>query len=112
MPKRPRRLELGQIPGGWESESKRSASYREGLGPRPGERPKETLTIAGKKLLVLTAGRFQESVIITARDLGVMVVATDRNPDAPGLATADYAEIVDASDLDAILSIAHKHSVD
>ena len=70
------------------------------------------MTVAGKKLLVLTAGRYQESVIATAHDMGVVVVATDRNPEARGLMAADFSEVVGAEDLEAILAVARKHRVD
>jgi len=70
------------------------------------------VTVVGKKLLVLTAGRLQQSIIARARELRAVVVATDRDPEAPGLATAECAEVVDALDCEGILGVARKHGVD
>ena len=42
-----------------------------------------------KTVLVVGAGRYQRAVIRRARELGLRVVAVDRNPDAPGLRMAD-----------------------
>src|SRR5688500_9563870 len=44
--------------------------------------------------------------------MGLRVVAVDRNPEAPGLAAADVAEVVDFSDVDAVLEVARRHGVD
>src|SRR5262249_14262303 len=38
-----------------------------------------------------------------AKELGLRVAAVDRNPDAPGLAEADIARVVDFSDLEPVL---------
>jgi biotin carboxylase len=43
---------------------------------------------------------------------GLRVVAVDRNQDAPGLAEADAAEVVDFSDVDAVIEVARRHAVD
>jgi biotin carboxylase len=40
---------------------------------------------------------------VRAKELGVRVAAVDRNPDAPGLAEADIAKIVDFADASAVL---------
>ena len=40
------------------------------------------------------------------------MVAVDRNPDAPGLAAADVAEVVDFSDVDAVIEVGRRHAVD
>ncbi len=65
-----------------------------------------------KTVLFVGAGRHQRRAIAQARALGFRVVAVDRNPDAPGLAEADVAEVVDFSDLDAVIEVANRHAVD
>jgi biotin carboxylase len=70
------------------------------------------MALAGKKLLVLTAGMWQVPVIARAKELGLTVIATDQNPDAPGLALADVPELVSCLDIEAVLAIANKHRVD
>ena len=65
-----------------------------------------------KRLLVIAAGSLQEVVIRRAKSMGLQVVATDRNPDAPGLRAADIPEVADLLDVEGILQIARKHRVD
>ena len=48
-----------------------------------------------KTVLFVGAGRHQRRAILRAQELGLRVVAVDRNPDAPGLAVADEVEVVD-----------------
>jgi biotin carboxylase len=50
-----------------------------------------------KTVLIVGAGRYQRAVIRRAKELGLRVVAADRNPDAPGFAEADVACVVDFS---------------
>jgi biotin carboxylase len=56
-----------------------------------------------KTLLFVGAGRHQRRAIVRAKELGHRVVAVDRNPDAPGLAEADVARVVDFSDPAAVV---------
>jgi biotin carboxylase len=56
-----------------------------------------------KTVLFVGAGRHQRRAIVRAKELGVRVAAVDRNPDAPGLAEADIAKIVDFADASAVL---------
>ena len=56
-----------------------------------------------KTVLVVGAGRYQRAVIRRARELGLRVVAADRNPDAPGLRLADVPRVVDFSSPEAVL---------
>ncbi|HEY7197411.1 MAG TPA: ATP-grasp domain-containing protein [Gaiellaceae bacterium] len=56
-----------------------------------------------KTVLVVGAGRYQRAVIRKARELGLRVVAVDRNPDAPGLREADVGRVVDFSSPGAVL---------
>ena len=65
-----------------------------------------------KSVLFVGAGRHQRRAILRAQELGLHVVAVDRNPDAPGLATADVGEAVDFSDVAAVTDVARRHGVD
>jgi biotin carboxylase len=58
------------------------------------------------------AGRHQRRAIARAQELGLRVVAVDRNPDAPGLAVADEAEVVDFTDVEAVTGVGRSHGVD
>jgi biotin carboxylase len=64
-----------------------------------------------KTVLFVGAGRHQRRAIAQARAQGLRVVAVDRNPDAPGLAEADVAEVVDFSDVDAVIEVGRRHAV-
>jgi len=65
-----------------------------------------------KTLLFVGAGRNQRRAIARVRELGVRVVAVDRNPDAPGFAEADVAEAVDFADPEAVAIVGRVHHVD
>ena len=65
-----------------------------------------------KTVLFVGAGRHQRRAIAQARARGLRVVAVDRNPDAPGLAEADVAEVVDFSDVEAVIEVGRRHAVD
>ena len=56
-----------------------------------------------KTVLFVGAGRHQRRAILRARELGLRVLAVDRNPDAFGLREADEGFVVDFSDVDAVL---------
>ncbi len=58
------------------------------------------------------AGRHQRRAIERARELGLRVVAVDRNPEAPGLAVADEGEVVDFTDVEAVTEAGRRHRVD
>ena len=58
------------------------------------------------------AGRHQRRAIERARGLGLRVVAVDRNPDAPGLTIADEGEVVDFTDVPAVVEVGRRHRVD
>ncbi len=51
----------------------------------------------GKAVLILGAGRDQLFMIRTAKEMGLLTVAVDGNPSAPGLSEADYAEPINFS---------------
>jgi biotin carboxylase len=64
------------------------------------------------KVLLVAAGRHQRRVIARAHELGLEVVAVDRNPKAPGLADADAAEVVDFQDVEAVAAAGRRHGVE
>jgi biotin carboxylase len=64
------------------------------------------------RVLLVGAGRHQRRVIGRAHELGFEVVAVDRNPDAPGLADADVAEVVDFRDIAAVAAAGRRHRVE
>jgi biotin carboxylase len=65
-----------------------------------------------KRLLVLGAGPAQLSVLETARRRGLVVVAADRDPSAPGFPRADRRAIVSIEDEPAIERLARAEAVD
>ena len=65
-----------------------------------------------KTVLFVGAGRHQRRAIEQARTRGLRVAAVDRNADAPGLTSADAAEVVDFSDVDAVVEVARRIGVD
>ena len=65
-----------------------------------------------RAVLFVGAGRHQRRAIVRARELGLRVVAVDRNENAPGLAEADIGETVDFTDADAVIEVGRRHRVD
>ena len=66
-----------------------------------------------KKLLVLAAGLLQIPVIKKAHEMGVYVIATDDDPNAPGMALADKAIVPGGLyDEERMLAIAREEQVD
>ena len=61
-----------------------------------------------KTVLFVGAGRHQRRAIARAKELGLRVAAIDRNPDAPGLALADAAEVADFGDVGAAVEAARR----
>jgi biotin carboxylase len=59
--------------------------------------------LAGGENSVVRAGRHELRPIAQAKEAGLRVAAVDRNADAPGLAAADIAKIVDFADVEAVL---------
>ncbi len=57
-----------------------------------------------KTVLFVGAGRHQRNAILRAKELGLRVLAVDRNEGAPGLAEADVRFVVDFSDVEAVLA--------
>ena len=65
-----------------------------------------------KTVLFVGAGRHQRRAIEHARGRDLRVVAVDRNTEAPGLASADVAEVVDFTDVPAVTEVGRRHRVD
>jgi biotin carboxylase len=65
-----------------------------------------------RTVLFVGAGRHQRRAILRAKELGLRVAAVDRNPDAPGLAEADIAKVVDFSDVEAVLKATARLKID
>jgi biotin carboxylase len=65
-----------------------------------------------RTVLFVGAGRHQRRAIVHAKELGLRVAAVDRNPEAPGLAEADIAKIVDFSDGVAVLRATRRLRID
>ena len=66
----------------------------------------------GKTVLFVGAGRHQRTAIERAQELGLRVVAVDRNGAALGLQAADVGEVVDFQDVDGVIEVARRHAVD
>jgi biotin carboxylase len=74
---------------------------------RSANRPVEDASV-----LFVGAGRHQRRALVRLRELGVRIIAVDRNPDAPGLAIADVGEVVDVLDIPAVVEAGRRHGVD
>ena len=72
----------------------------------------DTIARDVKTVLFVGAGRHQRRAILRAKELGLRVVAVDRNPDALGLQVADVGEAVDFTDVAAVTEVGRRHSVD
>lgn len=60
-------------------------------------------------VLLLGGGRYNVLSILNVRSSGFRTMVADRHPDAPGLAVADVALVVDPSDSSALLSAVKAH---
>jgi len=65
-----------------------------------------------RAILILAAGPLQLPAIRVAKAMNLRVVALDHDPNAPGLALADTAHVVDITDPDACLKIARQEQID
>ena len=63
-------------------------------------------------VLFVGAGRHQRRAIEQARARGLRVAAVDRNGDAPGLAAADVAEVVDFTSVPEVVEVARTVGID
>jgi len=62
-------------------------------------------------VLFVGAGRHQRRALVRVKELGVRVVAVDRNPEAPGLSVADAAEVVDFANVADVAEVGRRHGV-
>jgi biotin carboxylase len=62
-------------------------------------------------VLFVGAGRHQRRALQRVKELGIRVVAVDRNPDAPGLEIADAGEVVDFGNVGAVVEVGRRHRV-
>jgi biotin carboxylase len=65
-----------------------------------------------KTIMFIGAGPFQLPGIKKAKEMGLQVVATDKDSNAQGLKIADFSYAADIKDVDTCLSIAKKHKID
>src|ERR687897_3257294 len=65
-----------------------------------------------RTVLFVGAGRHQRRAILRAKELGLRVVAVDRNADALGLQVADVGEAIDFTDVAAVTEVGRRHGVD
>jgi biotin carboxylase len=65
-----------------------------------------------KTLLIIGAGPLQLPAYREARQMGLRIVAIDRNPGAPGMALADAAHVVDTRDAKGAIRVAREENVD
>ena len=63
-------------------------------------------------MLFVGAGRHQRRAIAQAKAMRLRVAAVDRSPEAPGLADADIAKVVDFADVGAVLKATARLSID
>jgi biotin carboxylase len=66
---------------------------------------------AEDRVLFVGAGRHQRRALERVKELGVQVIAVDRNPDAPGLQIADVGEVVDFADIAGVAEVGRLHRV-
>ena len=62
-------------------------------------------------VLFVGAGRHQRRAIRRVKELGVPIVAIDRNADAPGLSDADVGEVVDFGNVEAVAEVGRRQGV-
>ncbi len=63
-----------------------------------------------KSIIIVSAGTMQVPAIKIARETGLHVIATDKNPDAPGFAYADLGVALDTKDVDGHVALARELS--
>jgi len=65
-----------------------------------------------KKVLIVGAGSVQVAGIKRAQEMKLTVIATDANPEAPGLQIADIPVVLDVKDVHGTIALAKEHCVD
>lgn len=64
-----------------------------------------------QKLLVIGAGFGQLPAIVKAKEMGLQVITIDKDPNALGMRTADFAYNIDVLDIPGAIAIAKKHEI-
>ena len=62
-----------------------------------------------RSILIVSAGRMQIPAILTAKSLGLNVIATDRDPNAQGFALCDEAVVIDSKDVEGHVRFVNEH---
>ena len=65
-----------------------------------------------KSLMIIGAGFGQIPAILKAKEMGLKVIALDKNPNAIGMRYADTALNIDVIDFDGAINAAKKHNID
>ncbi len=65
-----------------------------------------------KKIMLLGSGELGKEFVISAKRLGLQVVAVDRYAGAPAMALADAFEVIDMLDADQLGAVVNKHKPD
>lgn len=68
--------------------------------------------IMTEKILILGAGISYTNLFRAANETNKKIIATDKNPDAPGFELADESEPVDITDTEKTLHVAEKYDID
>ena len=58
------------------------------------------MTSSKRSILIVSAGVMQIPAILSAKELGLTVIGTDRNPEAAGFQYCDMAVTLDSKDVD------------
>jgi len=65
-----------------------------------------------KTIMFIGAGKYQLSGIEKAKDLGLKVVAIDRDPNASGFEVADVPVVLDVKDIEGSIRVAKENNID
>ena len=65
-----------------------------------------------RKLLLLGSGELGKEFVISAKRLGLTVVAVDRYANAPAMQVADEFEVIDMLNAEQLAAVVAKHSPD
>ena len=73
---------------------------------------KKTVSLSGKKLLLLGGVKPACEIVNEAKAMGVTVYVTDYLPDSPAKKIADESFMVSATDVDGVVALCHEKKVD
>ncbi len=63
------------------------------------------------RILIIPGGPFQIPLIDAAKRRDLKVVVADANANAPGMARADFADLINPTDIDALVDVAKHHDI-